>query len=534
MPNLPCEARPIPPTPQSVPLHPLVSLKAEMQCGTDIPSQIGSGDFRLLVLSDSATGSLGFKGLAPALDGRSRYSQKLWDKYKDEIRQIYLIENKSVDATVKIIHSRGLTVSKTIFRRKLMQWGFCKNNRKSAGRTSYYENEIKRGKLAKEKPQVCRNREVGLKRRCSSSSLESMKLPEELYCQERVIHQLDLLARRQFDPERRQYVDTIYHSQDNLKYLNLITTGSFLIQFGRLQEGWDLLNRGFKYVPAIFNDPQSFTAPLELLLYVYNYHGWPTTTELWKFLAEYSRTILHGAHPLNDLFHGMHRISRQLLPSIGMQVLRNILEELMRRFDSEEIQADPRLSRLMPWSHSYMSCSSSDWPQLRTSLVGRMKHTARIASRRRGEASVEISAAVEDGKSRTWYPDEKGLDIAMQTVTQTQLGEHIGHPLYSVGTCWLALHHRRKWMESMEPAQYSSRHQLARHHLEAALAEGQELCNPEHGAECVALLVTLASWQREAGLEGQAKSTDERNDEVIQNLASEGAFHRENVIKAQV
>ncbi|KAF3062415.1 hypothetical protein GL218_03835 [Daldinia childiae] len=61
---------------------------------------------------------------------RHHLQPEIWERYKEEIHELYIEENKSLNELMDIMQAKGFGATPRMYKAKFAQWGFVKNNKK--------------------------------------------------------------------------------------------------------------------------------------------------------------------------------------------------------------------------------------------------------------------------------------------------------------------------------------------------------------------------------------------------------------------
>ncbi|KAI0451393.1 Clr5 domain-containing protein [Xylaria acuta] len=254
---------------------------------------------------------------------RKSHSPEAWEAVKADIARLYLEENRRLKDVMAILEEqRGFWASPKMYKTKLTQWKFFKNNRQADVANLLY---LQRHRLAMGKESTFRRngrtvdvaayiRRKGLRPVDLLEVAESGDLPPTLRCrtpppppppllpkeigapddfllQEAYLHwSLDHpLMPPQLDANYFKELDR-YHESDAMRSVTLLTHGCWLLSIGRIRDGGGFCRKAFSIIDRVLDGSAHF-AVYELFGVVSRYPDLGIHRALWSYLSKYAARI---------------------------------------------------------------------------------------------------------------------------------------------------------------------------------------------------------------------------------------------------
>ncbi|KAF3065938.1 Maltose permease MAL31 [Daldinia childiae] len=266
------------------------------------------------------------------------HAPEVWETHKAEIGRLYLDENKRLKDVMEIMENRwGFRASQKMYKTKLTQWKFFKNNRQADVANLLY---LQRHRLAIGKESTFRRNgklidvEAYMRRRGVSAFdlvevADSGDLPPTVRCRTppsipRLLDSPgDLCIKERFFQWTSQKfikprpIDTDYlkkldahHTSNALLSVQLLTHGCWLFSEGRNQEGGWFCRGAFALLHHILETSASLSF-FEMMMAIQRYPNAEIMRELWSYLSRYAAAIDGVNQPLHRVLVSFARFSQQ-------------------------------------------------------------------------------------------------------------------------------------------------------------------------------------------------------------------------------
>ncbi|KAI0114309.1 Clr5 domain-containing protein [Nemania sp. FL0031] len=245
------------------------------------------------------------------------HSSEVWDALKQDIAQLYLKENRTLEDVMTFLREeRGFCASPKMYKTKLGQWQFFKNNRridianlvhlrqqrlKMGKETLFQRNEkfIDVGAYMKRKGlqdidllEQAQSGDLGPTLRCRTpppplpppSLPREIQPPDDFVLQEAYLHWS--LDHPLMPPKRdASYFEELdrYHESDAMRSVALLTHACWLLTIGKISEGGCLCQRAFETIHHVLDGSAHF-AVYELFGAVSRYPDPGIYRILWSYL----------------------------------------------------------------------------------------------------------------------------------------------------------------------------------------------------------------------------------------------------------
>ncbi|KAI1172639.1 hypothetical protein F4777DRAFT_493988 [Nemania sp. FL0916] len=469
-------------------------------------------------------------------------SQEEWESVKSDIAQLYLDENRRLKDVMTILATqRGFYASVKMYKTKLAQWKFFKNNRQADvakilhlkqqrleqgkessfrrnGRDVDVDTYMKRRRLQPtDLLEMARSGDLPPTLRCRTPPvppmLKRMELPDDMYLQQAYLH---WSHDHPLMPPKLEagYLGRLdqYHESEAMRSVLLLSQGSWLMAIGRIREGGSLCQRAFSTIDLVLEEPAHF-AVYELIATVCRYPDPGIYKALWGYLVNRSMQM-----------HGVNGKLRQMLMAFARMAKDSSLEHNVamlqwgRRLSSEQsdgtfdgkpfdytlIQPWDVLPRDKSYHHRYY-LNQGKW------LANEIP-TATIYSSGDSKDPSDLRAdlLIIFGNQTNWL-DERISGIALKLLAEMPPDQPSQYLRFAC--CYaLALSSRARCRGTR--AHGNTDHKLARTHLQQAIDVQSETWEADHNY--YESLTLLESWHREAGDETEAEVTRIRRDTECQ------------------
>ncbi|KAI8953150.1 Clr5 domain-containing protein [Xylaria longipes] len=282
---------------------------------------------------------------------RKSHSPEAWEAVKADIARLYLEENRRLKDVMAILEEqRGFWASPKMYKTKLTQWKFFKNNRQADVANLLY---LQQHRLAMGKESMFRRngrtvdvaayiRRKGLRPVDLLEVAESGDLPPTLRCrtpppppllpkaigapddfmlQEAYLHwSLDHhLMPPQLDARYFQELDR-YHESDAMRSVTLLTHGCWLLSIGKMREGGGFCRKAFSTIDRVLDRSAHF-AVYELFGVVSRYPDLGIHRLLWSYLSKYAARIGGVNDKLQHLLAAFAKLARDFSLEHNVEML---------------------------------------------------------------------------------------------------------------------------------------------------------------------------------------------------------------------
>ncbi|KAH9909928.1 hypothetical protein F4778DRAFT_25133 [Xylariomycetidae sp. FL2044] len=263
-----------------------------------------------------------------------QHSAQVWDSHKEEIRRLYLDENKPLKEVMATMRQRGFRATVRMYKSRFDKWGFSKNNskrevitmlqvqrqRNAVGkRTAFTRNgrEVAIDAYLRRKgisqydlaePGIAENLPTHL--RCVTPPPESPQLIQPggtLSLQELVLQcARDLAWNPYCPPDFPLVTSAAVYRGDQLRFsITDLTNADWLFHIGQYERGGAMCEQGFKSLHLMVQRP-SIYGLVHLLIFHLDAYNRGIVKEVWRYLAAYTATIRSDG-PLARLFQGIFK-----------------------------------------------------------------------------------------------------------------------------------------------------------------------------------------------------------------------------------
>ncbi|KAI1420196.1 Clr5 domain-containing protein [Xylaria sp. FL1777] len=476
---------------------------------------------------------------------RKSHSPEAWEAVKADIARLYLDENRRLKDVMAILEQqRGFHASPKMYKTKLTQWKFFKNNRQADVANLLY---LQRHRLAMGKESTFRRngravdvaayirrkglRPVDLLKAARPGDLpptlrcrtppppppllpREMDAPDDFLFQEAYLHwSLDHpLMPPQMEASYFKELDRCQESEA-MRSVTLLTHGCWLLSIGRMNEGGSFCRRAFSIIDSVLNTSAHF-AVYELMGAVSRYPDLGIQRALWSYLSKYAARVGGVNGRLQRMLGTFTKLARNSSLEHSVAML-----QWGRRFSSNQSNGmfDGKpfdYTLIQPWDILPMNRSYHHRYYLNQGLwEADTIPTATIYS---PEGDVDSWALRADlliilGNQTAW------ADERIPTMAQAMLGQMPSDrpPGYLEFICLYALAHTNRVRCREKKARLSPEHERARNYLRRAIEVQSQAWQP--GKNYYETLTLLEKWLREAGDEEEAEATRRKRDTECQD-----------------
>ncbi|KAI5861530.1 hypothetical protein GGS23DRAFT_137872 [Durotheca rogersii] len=467
------------------------------------------------------------------------HSPYVWETHKAEICRLYLDENRRLKDVMEIMESRhGFRASPKMYKTKLTQWKFFKNNRQTDVANLLF---LQQNRQALGKETVFRRNgkpvdiEAYMKRRGVSATdlveaADFSELPPTVRCRTPPsVPKLldppgDLLVKERFlqwtaqnfvkpRPVETGYLRKldIYHASEAFRSIQLLTHGCWLFSVGQNREGGRFCRDAFALLHHTL-EASAFLSVFELLVSIRRYPNAGIMKELWSYLSRYAAMIEGMNQPLHRVLASFASFAAQHDLKHNVDAIDWVLRWSSGRFHGTFDGQPFDYTMLEPWDvapleqcyHRYYLCLN-DWhvdaiPTASLPSLGEHEDPANL----RADLLLIL------GNSSAWR-DDRIPKVAGAAREANRASAHPSDYLEFACLYVLARHgHARSTAKAAAEATTCPDHRRARDQLQEA-ADLQARAWP-HGRNYYETLTMLEGWLREAGDDRAAEATRKRRD----------------------
>ncbi|KAI2633603.1 hypothetical protein GGS26DRAFT_52621 [Hypomontagnella submonticulosa] len=473
---------------------------------------------------------------------KTTHSADAWEAHKAEIARLYLDENKRLKDVMEIMESQwGFRASQKMYKTKLTQWKFFKNNRQADVANLLY---LQRHRLAIGKESTFRRNgkvidvEAYMRRRGISAFdlvevADSGDLPPTVRCRTppsvpRLLDPPDdlMIKERFFQWTSQKFVKPrpvetgylkrldLHHTSRALRSVQLLTHGCWLFSTGRNQEGGNFCREAFALLHHIL-ETSAFLSFFEMMMAIQRYPNAEIMKELWSYLSRYASAIEGVNQPLFRVLTSFSKFSQQHGLEHNINILDWALQWASGRFNSSFDGKPFDYTMLKPWDlipvgesyHRYYLCLNRWEVDLIPTATIPNLDTYEDPSNLRADLLLIL------GNQSNWN-DDRISKVALKVLEQNQSSSKPSDYLEFV--CLYATARHNKMRSADDDATTSIDHRLAREYLQLA-ADLQRRAWPA-GKNYYETLTLLECWYREAGDYEAADATRRKRDEDCVNV----------------
>ncbi|KAI1646639.1 uncharacterized protein F4817DRAFT_127276 [Daldinia loculata] len=472
------------------------------------------------------------------------HAPEVWETHKAEIGRLYLDENKRLKDVMEIMENRwGFRASQKMYKTKLTQWKFFKNNRQADVANLLY---LQRHRLAIGKESTFRRNgklidvEAYMRRRGVSAFdlvevADSGDLPPTVRCRTppsipRLLDSPgDLCIKEKFFQWTSQKfikprpMDTDYlkkldahHTSNALLSVQLLTHGCWLFSEGRNQEGGWFCRGAFALLHHILETSASLSF-FEMMMAIQRYPNAEIMRELWSYLSRYAAAIDGVNQPLHRVLVSFARFSQQHSLEHNVNVLDWALQWASGRFNSSFDGKPFDYTLLKPWDlgpiwdsyHRYYLCLNHwEVDKIPTATLPNLDKV-------QDPSNLRADLLLIFGNQCSWR-DDRLPKVALKVLEQNQSSPKPSDYLEFVGEYCMARYSKTR-SDGDDPTT-SVDHKLAREYLESAANLQGKAWPP--GKNYYETLTLLESWYQEASDYESADATRRKRDHDCADIFS--------------
>ncbi|KAI1330094.1 hypothetical protein F5Y16DRAFT_45867 [Xylariaceae sp. FL0255] len=463
-----------------------------------------------------------------------QHSSQVWESHKEEIRRLYLDENRPLKEVMSIMRQRGFRATVRMYKSRFDKWGFSKNNNKKEVITML-QVQRQRNALGKRTTFHRNGREVAIEAYLKRKGISQYdlaepglaeNLPEHLRCvtpppetpiiipaggilsiQELVLQTARDLSWSSYSPNIPLVTSAAMYRGEALRCaITDITNADWLFHVGHCERAGVMCEQGFKSLHLMVTQP-SIYALLHLLLFHLDAYNKGVIKEVWRYLAAYSATV-RADGPLARLFHGVFKFISTHDFDEYWNLIFDCTEKLLLIDEQSTGLPDGTVARLyplvfIPRAHQYRKepyrilQNRCDWNRLKIGTQPRAPEEMAI---------FEASELLMIGPQSNWQSD-RTLELANSVLEKTKkFNYNVDFFVYIAQTA-LARHYRSDFKpgDSVD----SPKHKLSTKYLEQACQLSEGKWDPDMGY-FMGDFEMLEQWYREAGDIMMAENTHMR------------------------
>ncbi|OTB02533.1 hypothetical protein M426DRAFT_322627 [Hypoxylon sp. CI-4A] len=481
---------------------------------------------------------------------RRHLPSEVWERYKEEIHELYIEQNKPLSELIEIMQQKGLKATARMYKAKFAQWGFVKNNRKKDVATML-RLQNQRGAVGK--PTTFRrhgrsvNIENYMKRKgVSSDDFEALVASTDLPNYLRALtpppgapqhialpshlHAQDILV--------TCFKDLTLSWQDSSKLSSASFENDFNIYFdGELCEatrdfsracwffsrhhnslGALLSQRAFSSLHLIIKTPSALGL-FDLLIASVISPDYGLAKELWKYLAGYARATLGPTNTLSRLFAALDEVFQNNSLEMGVDFIFNCMESIIGML----LETSDFTQTIVPSISFFLLGDLILFNSKRTDLPSLKKAVASVAAAlpsRETHHKPDVMRFIEPA-AYLWQHGPSDEYSAQLAHASLQLSDAVSDRYdwtYWVSWRVIAHFHRSRCGTDVATVKDHPRHALARYALEKAI-DAAEAGRGFSESQIFENMQTLEVWHREAGDATQELAVRRRREKGLRDYA---------------
>ncbi|KAI0171953.1 hypothetical protein GGR52DRAFT_548430 [Hypoxylon sp. FL1284] len=514
------------------------------QLGPELSSSGGQS------ISESATSTVAQPGKPTRHSknpSRHHIRPEIWERYKEEIYDVYIGQNRSLVELTQHMQGRGFKATSRMYKAKFAQWGFVKNNRKddvaamlrlqrqrgAVGKTTTFHRNgrlidietymKRRGISSRELAQPTADGDLPDYLRASTPPLAEprhMSLPSHLHAQEILLSSFRDLTSAWRDspaaPARFEDDFNVYFDGRLCEATRDFSRACWFFSRGQTPLGSLLGQRAFFSLHLLVKQPSALGL-FDLLVAsaIAPNHG--LAKELWRYLAGYAEATLGSSSTLCRAFTALAGVFKDNALETGVDFVFICMESIVEML----LETNDLAQTIAPSMCFFLLGDLILFNSTRTNL----------SSLRRAVSSASTSVSPQDTHHS---PNVMRLiEPAAYLWQNGPYDEHSAELSYASlrivddvskrydWTRWvpwrvIAQFHRSRCGVDGSPAKENPRHALARDALERAVdavEAGRGFSEPQIFED----METLESWYREAGDLDQAHKMRRRREKALRD-----------------
>ncbi|KAI1386884.1 uncharacterized protein F4822DRAFT_328748 [Hypoxylon trugodes] len=463
---------------------------------------------------------------------RHHLQPEVWERHKEEIHDLYIGENKSLNELMEIMQGKGFVATPRMYKAKFAQWGFVKNNKKKDVAMMV---RLQRERGAVGKPTAFRRhgrsvdietymRRKGISTRDLDAPVadadlpeylraltpppaepEHMTLPSHLHAQELVVSCFKDLTLGWRDsmtsPASFEGDFDIYFDGELCEATRDFSRACWFFSKSHTSLGALLSQRAFSSLHLVIKTPSALGL-FDLLIasVISPDHG--LAKELWKYLAGYAEATMGPSNTLCRLFKSLDEVFRNDSLETGVDFIFSCMESIIGMLlETNEFTQTvvPSLSFFLLGDLILFNSTRTNLPSLQRAAASTSTIVSSQDSAQDDRRSFGVMKLIEPA-AHLWQNgprDELSIQLAYAFL---QLADEVTSRYnWSYWVAWrvIAHFHRSKCGEDESSVKDNPRHALARYALEKAI-DTAEAGRGFGETQIFENMQTLEEWHREA------------------------------------
>ncbi|OTB19627.1 hypothetical protein K445DRAFT_147118 [Daldinia sp. EC12] len=458
---------------------------------------------------------------------RHHLQPEIWELYKEEIHELYIEENKSLNELMDIMQAKGFKATPRMYKAKFSQWGFVKNNKKKDVAMML---RLQRERGAVGKPTTFRRhgRSVDIEtymKRKGISSLElvtpvadvdlpeylraltpppvdpqHMTLPSHLHAQEVLVScfkDLTLSWRDSLDsPASFEKDFNLYFDGELCEATRDFSRACWFFSRNHNPLGALLSQRAFSSLHLLIKTPSALGL-FDLLIASVISPDYGLARELWRYLAGYAEAVLGASSTFCRLFTAIYEVFRnntlETCVDFIFSCMESILDMLLETNDFSQTIA-PSISFFLLGDLILYNSTRTNLPSLQRAVDS----ASEIFNSHGRSHSPDLMLLIEPA-AYLWQKgplDERSVKLA-GVALRLDISDRYD---WTSWVSWrvIAQYHRSRCGTDSSTAKDHPRHALARYALERAI-DTAEAGRGFGESQIFENMQLLESWHREAG-----------------------------------
>ncbi|KAK8081358.1 Transcription factor [Apiospora saccharicola] len=438
---------------------------------------------------------------AASHDGRLQHARQVWDQYKSQIWQLYIVDRVPLPKVAAILQGRGFDASLKMYRSRIQSWGWTKNKprRKAVVHADQPSNSL-----------------------CPAVPSSA---PSRLHGT--LIQQTSRLLVDQSESGLCGWGPGNYGDSVSALSLSDIIQGNQLARRKHITEGFCLIRRGFSNIGHVF-ETQTLNAMLDMIVHIHRYCDPDIIQNLFNHLVKLSEKNPQTGKMVHDSLDELLRLSA----SPDLPYIDTILEtqfymdnELRRQGAFREPSV---LTTLAAGVAPYLSQSpwiGTDWKDFLISSMDQMRCSMRD---RYGVHDLDYHTWLFRHLGKTRNICGEGSEIAFELALSilNELDPITPQSARLLPECWITMA-QYHWGQHQQQAERGLGNPRADYaiHLLCEFTNSREASGAASDVE-LGWLLMLESWQMQTGRVTDAVSTARRGSEMVRKI---GEVKVENV-----
>ncbi|KAI0841072.1 hypothetical protein F5Y06DRAFT_285289 [Hypoxylon sp. FL0890] len=469
---------------------------------------------------------------------------EVWERFKEEIHELYIEQNKSLKELIEVMEEKGLKATPRMYKAKFAQWGFVKNNKKKDVAMML---RLQRERGAVGKPTTFRRHgrsvdiETYMRRKGISSPelvapvadinlpdylraltpppAERMTLPSHLHAHEVLVSCFkDLTLSWQesaVSPASFEKDFNLYFDGELCEATRDFSRACWFFSKNHNSLGALLGQRAFSSLHLLIKAPSALGL-FDLLIASVISPDFGLAKELWRYLAEYAEATLGPSSTLCRLFTALNEVFRNTSLETGVDFIFSCMESIINMLLSTKGFAQtvvPSISFFLLGDLILFNSTRTNLPSLQKAIAS----TSTILASQGGQHAPGVVRFIEPA-GYLWQHgpyDEYSAQLAHASL---QLVDDVSDRYdwtYWVSWRVLAHFHRSRCGEGESLVGAHPRHALARYALERAI-DAAEARRGFNESQIFENMETLEAWHREAGDTAQELAVRRRREKSLQ------------------